>query len=373
MSSNDGDMDDGTHRGVSKLLARAAAADVRADRRLAVAVDDFFLPDESRLDERLRSALGGTLSALVAAVESAVRRHAARLLATRGVPELSIELETGDPVFSRLASAGLLRDVELMRELVGRARQDVLAEALPVDAPEDPDRASLLARLIQHPDSVVAAAAMALLAAESRRRGESEGLPTRTDLPAELHHRLVWWVAAALRERFVALADETPNGALPALDRALVEAATRSVSAHDEGDRLEAAAMRLAAALDARADELPPLLVEAIADRRPALFAALIAHALGVDHGDAREILLDPAADRLWLVLRALEVDRASIARIGLALSEADPRRDLDSFAEGLDDIAATPATDARAALAPLLLHPDYRAAMVALGRGGRA
>ncbi|MEO9132339.1 MAG: DUF2336 domain-containing protein [Sphingomonas sp.] len=369
MSSNDGDMVDGTQWGVSKLLLRAAAADVRADHRLAVAVDDFFLPEDSRLDDRLRVVLGSTLGALVAGVESTVRRHASRLLATRDAPDLAGELDGGAPVFSRLASAGLLRDTELMRELIGRARQDVLAEALPVDAPEDPDRASLLARLIQHPDSVVSGAAMALLAAEGRRRGETEGSPSRTDLPAELHHRLVWWVAAALRERFAELAGD----ALPALDRALVEGASRSIAAHDEGDRLEAVAMRLAAALDAHADELAPLLVETIADRRPALFAALIAHALGLEHGDAREILLDPGSDRLWLVLRALEVDRASIARIGLALSEADPRRDLDSFAEALDDIAATPGPDARAALAPLLLHPDYRAALLALGRGGRA
>ncbi|GAA0336182.1 hypothetical protein GCM10009087_53320 [Sphingomonas oligophenolica] len=128
--------------------------------------------------------------------------------------------------------------------------------------------------------------------------------------------------------------------------------------------------MRLAAALDAHADELAPLLAEALADHRPALFIALIAHAIGLDHADAREIVLDPDGDRLWLVLRALEIDRASIARIGLALSEADPRRNLDIFAETLEDVAATPPAEARAALAQLLLHPDYRAAMLALGRG---
>jgi hypothetical protein len=370
MSIDDCDIDDGTHRGVSQLLARAAAADARADHRLVVAIDDFFLADDARLDERVRVALGRTLAALVAAVESAVIRHGARLLASRDAPELSAALEASDtPVLDRLVSSGLVRDAELMRELVGRVRQDVLAVALPVEAPEDPDRASLLARLIQHPDTVVSAAAMALLAAESRRRGEADGQPSRTDLPAELHHRLVWWVAAVLRERFA----ETAGEALPALDRALVEAALRSVSAHDEGDRLEAVAMRLAAALDAHADELAPLLVESLADHRPALFIALIAHALGLDHADAREIMLDPDGDRLWLVLRALEIDRESIARIGLALSEADPRRNLDAFAETLDDIAATPSAGARAALAPLLLHPDYRAAMLALGRGAYA
>lgn len=370
MSSNDRDMDGGTQRGVSQLVARAAAADVRADQRLTVAIDDFFLAEDARLDERVRAALGATLAALVATVESGVRRHAARLLASRDASKLSGAL-ADDPlsVLGRLVATGLVRDADLMRELIGRTRQDVLGEALPVEAPEDPDRASLLARLIQHPDSVVASAAMTQLAAESRRRGESEGVPSHTDLPAELHHRLVWWVTAALRERFA----EEAGDMLPALDRALAEAAMRSVAAHDEGDRLEAAAMRLAAALDARANELAPLLVETLADHRPALFVAMLAHALGLDFEDAREIVLDPAADRLWLVLRALEIDRASIARIGLALTEADPRRDLDQFADSLDDIIATPAASARAALAPLLLHPDYRAALLALGRGARA
>ena len=333
MSIDDNDIDDGTHRGVNRLLARAAAADVRAERRLAVAIDDFFLPDEARLDERLRAALAGTLARLVAAVENTVRQHAARLLAAREAPDLSAALSGDDmPILDRLVSAGLVRDVDLMRELVGRVRQDVLARSLPVDAPEEPDHASLLARLVQHPDNVVATAAMGLLAAESRRQGESEGLPTSTDLPAELHHRLVWWITAALRERF----ETRAGGELPALDRALAEAAQRSVSAHDEGDRLEAAAMRLAAALDARAVELAPLLLEALADHRPALFIALIGHALGLDHADAREIVLDPAADRLWLVLRALEVDRASIAWIGTiaersatraAISTSSPKR----------------------------------------------
>ena len=364
-------MDDGTQRGVSQLLARAAAADLRADFRLAVAIDDFFLADEARLDDRLRAATATTVADLVGAVEAAIRQHGARLLASRDAPVLAEALASSEsPILDRLVSAGLMRDSDLMRELLGRVRQDVLADALPFEAPDDQDRASLLARLSRHADSVVASSAMALLAAESRRRLRPEaGQAARTDLPAELHHRLAWWVAAALREGLAQRAGDT----LGMLDRALAESAGRSIAAHDEGDRLEAAAMRLAAALDPRAEELSPLLVEALADRRLSLFIALLGHALGLDYADAREIVLDPAADRLWLVLRALELDREPIARIGLALCDADPRRDIDSFAEALDGIAATPAVSARAALAPLMLHPDYRAAMLALARGARA
>jgi hypothetical protein len=367
MSINRRDTKDDVREDIHGLLARAAAAIPRADHRLMVAIDDFFLPEDDRLDDRTRSALATAISGTTGAVETALRQHAARVLAGRGEPELARALIVDDvAVLDRLASAGLMRDGDIMRELVGRVRMDLLSEKLPIQAPDEPDRPSLLARLAQSTDSLISSGAMAMLSAESRRHsappGEAQGW---SDLPGELHHRLVWWVAAALRERNSERAGENVG----LLDRTLGEAALRQVGAHDEGDRVEAAAMRLAAAIDAHADELATLLIETLADRRLPLFVALIAHALGLDYGEAREITLDPDGDQLWPVLRALELDRAAIARIGLALAEADARRDLEIFADRLDSIAELSAADARIALAPLLLHPDYRAAMRSLAR----
>ena len=351
--------------GADKLLARAAAAEVRAYRGLSVAIDDFFLPEDARLDERTRSGLAGLLRGLVETVEGDVREHAVRLLHGRGESRLVVALNDPEAsVLARLWQSGLLRDPELMAELVARVRQELLGAALPTNAPDDPERPSLINRFVQHPDRVVAAGAMAVLIAESRRRGSPDaGQFTRTDLPAELHHRLVWWVAAALRERV---------GEGDALDRALSEAAQRSLAAYDEGDRLEATAMRFAAAIDAQPQELPGLLVESLADRRLVLFIALLGHALGVTYALARDIVLDSAADRLWLGLRALDLGREPIAQIGYALCEADPRRDLEDFADTLGTITAVGAQVAREALAPLKLHPDYRAAVVALERSTR-
>lgn len=368
MSTNVRDMDDGAQTAASLLIARATAADRRAHSRLTAAINDFFLPDDARLDDRMRGGIAAALTALVAGVEGALTQHAGRLLAARGEPELALRL-TGNtaPVLDRLVSAGLLRDTDLMRELIARVRQDVIGDALPAASPAELDAPSLLARLANHGDSVVAGAATALLAAESRRRSAFESA-MQSDLPAELHHRLVWWVAAALRERC-----DLAGDAVASLDKALAEAAVRSLSAHDEGDRLEAAAIRLAVAFEAGPHELSALLVEALGDRRIALFIAVLSHAVGLDYEQGRDIVSDADAGRLWLVLRALETDRQAIAQIGLALCEADPRRDLEDFADALDDIVAIPANLARDALAPLKLHPDYRAALSALMRGGRA
>ncbi|MEG3122814.1 DUF2336 domain-containing protein [Sphingomonas sp. GB1N7] len=372
MSTNVRDPDDGLLKGASLLIARATAADDRAYLRLAAAIDDFFLPEDARLDDRMRSGIAAALTALVAGVEGALTQHAGRLLVARAEPELALRLTSNTAsVLDRLVAAGLLRDSDMMRELIARVRQEVIGDALPstlpAASPAELDAPSLLTRLANHGDSVVAGAATALFAAESRRRGVVEGA-MQTDLPAELHHRLVWWVAAALRERCDASGDEVSQ-----LDKALAEAAVRSLSAHDEGDRLEAAAMRLAVAYEAGPQELPGLLVEALGDRRIALFIGVLSHAVGLDYEQGRDIVSDADAGRLWLVLRALETDRQAIARIGLALCEADPRRDLEEFADALDDIAAIPADRARVALAPLKLHPDYRAALSALTRGGAA
>jgi hypothetical protein len=349
--------------GASRLLARAAVADSRARSRLKAAIDDIFLPADARLDDRQRAAIDATFAALVATIEGELREHGARLLRARGDEPLAVALAEGGTTASRLWQAGLPRDPELMRELIARVRLDLFAELLPDVAQDDPDRPSLLPRLTEHADRVVAASAHAVMVADNRRRTADVG--GRTDLPAELHHKLVWWVAAALREPHAGRPD------VARLDRALAEAAQRNLAAQDEGERLEAVALRLAAALDPLPDELPALLVEALDDRRMALFVALLAQALGVPFDAAREIVLDVGGERLWLGCRALDLPRETIARIGLRLAEGDARRDLERFADELDHIAAIPADTARAAIAPLRLHPDYRAALDAL-RGER-
>jgi hypothetical protein len=347
-------------------VARAEDARLRAETRLTGMIADFSLDANARLDDRTRLLLAQVLGAIVGVIEWDIRRHAARLLAAGGATQAGeAMLRAGaESVLDRLTRAGLLRDEELMDELIARVRHDLIAASLPVEVAE-PDEASLLVRLAGVPDSVVASAASALLAAESRRRVSNEqGSVGGSELPAELHHRLVWWVAAAVRDGLQSVTRES--------DRAITDAAQRSLAAHDEGERPDAVAMRLAAALDARPNELPAVLVESIGDRRLSLFVAVLAHAVGIAFDQARAITLDPEGDRLWLALRAMDLDRPTIARIGFALSEADPRRDIEAFADALDSIVSVGVEDARATLVPLALSRDFRMALRALARTDR-
>jgi hypothetical protein len=239
-----------------------------------------------------------------------------------------------------------------MSELIAANRVTLLAEQLPADDGDD-ERPSLLVRLAESEDNVIAAASRALLA------GRSRATLTARDLPSPLRHRLVWWVAAALR----------PAGRADAsLDRVLAGAAQRCLAAIDEGDRATSIAARLAAALDPTAAELPDLLVEALGDRQLGLFIALLARATGLDGETARAVVLDPEGERLWSALRVLGLERPHIARIGWLLAEADPRRDLDAFADRLDVVAATDPAMAAATLHPLLLPGEFRRAIAVIG-----
>lgn len=346
------------------LRLRAAGARARAEAEAQVALADYLLPREGRLDDRTRTALDALLRRLTEGVAAEIREYAARQLVARHYSAIAeaLVVPAGSPV-ERLAQAGLLRDPALTGELIARVREDALGAGLRAQAPESPGQASLINRSIQNPDRVLASSALAVTIAEGRRRsGADSGRFAQAELPAALHRRLVWAVAAVLRER-CRIAEDS----LPRLDRALAEAAQRSLAAYDEGDRLESAAMRFAAALDAPPEGLGVLLVESLGDQRIAVFTALLAHALATPYEAARALVLDPRDDRLALALRSLDLGRERIAQIGYALCEADMRRDLERFADTLDIVMTLAPPEARDAIEPIRLDPDYCTALAAL------
>jgi hypothetical protein len=356
MSVNTVDMRDGIPVGADELLARAAATETRALALRRAVARDVAMPDEARLDDRTRTGIQALMQRLVAGIEHGILR----LLGSSADPALAGTL----PLLRR---AGLLADPDLVDELLARLRHDQLGEALATHAPLDPVRPSLISRFAEHPDAAVADAARELLLAESRRRSPEMG---RDGLHPDTHARIAWRVAAAMRTL-------AGNAADVHLDQRLCDAVHqlaadyRQLAAAD----LEAVAMRFAAALDPQRHEWPPLLVEALHDRRIVLFTALLAHAATLDYAAARALVLDPAPERLMLALHALGLPREARAQIGYALCEADPRRELERLADVLDALETLPQADAGAVLVGARLDGSYRAACATLARhaGGAA
>lgn len=336
------------------LSAQAAAAAAR-ERALAEATArDLAIPESLRLDERTRSAMLTALEQIVAAIEAGLRRA----VMPEGFPGIG-------PTLPLLHAAGLAADGVLVHELLACIRLDQLAAGLPHHAIEHPARPSLLNRLAEHPAPELADSARALLLAESRARSPEAG---RWRLPLALHRRLLWWVASAMREQAGPLAGVALDAALCAAVAAEYAVAERCAEA-----QVEAAALRLADAIAPEPRERARILLEALRDRHVSLFLALLARAADIAFADARALLLDPGAERLLLVLHALDLPREAIAELCFLLSDADPRRDLAALADAIDMLAALDPAGARDLLADLRLPSAYREARAALrGAGSR-
>ena len=128
----------------------------------------------------------------------------------------------------------------------------------------------------------------------------------QVDLPAELQHKLVWLVAAALRHYIV------QQHGLAAVDGAIEEEAAALIAGHDEG-----------AILEARGDapRPPPARARPARRRRCSraslaegmlpLFIAGLATLTGLEHDAAWEVIADPRGRGPALLLRAAGVGRA--------------------------------------------------------------
>ena len=354
--------------GADRLLADAARAADGARARLATALVDLFLPGDARLTDQQRIIMARILGGLVTAVEDEFRRLLIDALGDAATPELAAALATARveiaaPILER---ARVLRDGELVAVLLRRADEHRLALALRRSGQGRDEGAGLIDRLLAHQDAGIAAGGMALLIAESRRHDRfGEPVLARTDLPAELQHHMVWWVAAALRDYLVERHGVDPLAA----DRPLVTVATAMLAAYDEGDTLEGRAFDLAGRLR-NVDELDDmLLVEAVSEGRLALLAAALALRAGIDGASAWEMLADTAGSRLAVLLRAIDCPRDMAGAIMLRLTIADSRSEAE-LADNLDAFDLLPAEQARDALRPWRLDGDYRRAIAALAAG---
>jgi uncharacterized protein (DUF2336 family) len=217
----------------------------------------------------------------------------------------------------------------------------------------------LLIELIRDHDPIVADHAMALLVGQSRRVDSfSEPAAARTELSAELEHQLVWRVAAALRQYLIGTHRLDPVAA----DQAIVAASESLLGRYDEGDALEARAMRLARRLQTLRRLDDELVRRALSEGSFPLFLASLAVRASVGQAETWEIVSDPKGRGRVFLLKAGDVERTSAASIllELASSEEDVPSQVDLF--DVTDIAA-----AQDALRLWRFDPSYRESIAEL------
>jgi hypothetical protein len=326
--------------GAADLLASAHA-------RVAAAAADLALPAEARLSEWQRTTVSRLLADLLRRIEEELRSALAGTFEEAEVRAAlgSAHLPIAEPI---LAGGFALLDPPLTAALLRRAEEHRLRGA---------DGHALLGDLAGDDDQAVAAEAMGLLILESGRV-DRFGDPAvgRSDLSADIQHRLAWRVAAALR-RYLVRAQGVPAARA---DEALAAAVSGLLARYDEGAGAEATAYRLAHRLDELGRLDDRLLGGLLGGGLPVLVSALAVRTR-LDPADAWTLLADRRG--AILLLRAAGCGRETAANILLDLGAGEgalPGR-LDVF-DSLDAEAAA------AELAAWRADPAYRAAILEVG-----
>jgi uncharacterized protein (DUF2336 family) len=338
----------------------AARLLLAASQRRAVATTDLFLPESLRLSERQRSTVSSLLDKLVRTIEDELRASLAGSFAAEAALQAALASAHVQIALPLLSGSEALHDPELVAILLRRVEEHRIYRGS--------SRADdALQLLIADADPAIAAEAMAVLTGRSRRLDRfHDPVLARTELPADVQHRLVWTVAAALRRYLVEQHAIDPAVA----DAALASAAVALLGSYDEGDSLDARSVRLAQRLG-EADRLDgATFLSFLTGGTLPLFLAGLSVRTGLAYGSVWDVLSDPAARGLVYLLRAAGLARQDAAAILIALGMIP---DEAGLASAVDLFDVTSEAAARRALSLWSLDPAYRAAVLRMGASWKA
>lgn len=353
-----------SNRGNQGDAARLLLAAAR--ERFAVAAADLLLPDQARLTEWQRLTAAALLSRLVHGLEDDLRARLAERFEGHDALHAALASAHVPIALPILERAGALRDPDLSNVLVRRVEEHRYWKANAPASGSD----ELLFQLVRDADEEIAAEAMELVIARSRRFDRfQEPAMGAVELPAELQHKLVWTVAAALRHYIV------QHHQVAAVDAAIEQAASAQIAAYDEGATLEARAVRLAQRLHAAGRLEGDLLARTLAEGMLPFFIAGLGARAGLDYAAAWEVLADPRGRGPALLLKAAAIGREPAAAILLLLASRGP---LVSGAEGeaatsqLELFDTLDEASARDVLRLWQADPAYRASVARLSTRAR-
>jgi uncharacterized protein (DUF2336 family) len=315
---------------VQSLLVLAADRSSGARKTLMDTIVDYFLPEETRLTEHERALMGDIMGKLVTTVEADVRRHLSTKLAAQqtDLPDLVAFLANDEIDIARplLEKSSILRDPTLIEIVKARTDEHRLAIAIRdsvsselADALIAHGSTDVVEALIRNDDAQLSRRAMEYLVAESRRIDRfREPLLNRSDLPADLAHRMYWWVSAALRHRIL----KTFKIDDAVLDAAIADSARQAIADVDEGNGVQARAQKLARRLMETRELTDLFLLNTLRQQRMTLFIAGLAERGGLMYKTASRVVMDRGFESFIVLARGIGVGRDTVTSIVLLLAD---------------------------------------------------
>ena len=335
-----------------------------ARERFAVAATDLLLPDSVRLTEWQRLTAAGLLERIVRGIEDSLRSRLALSFQDHEALHAALSSAHVPIALPILERAQVLRDAELSNVLVRRVEEHRFWKKAATE------RDSYLFELVRDHDDEIAGEAMAVVIARSRRFDRFQDPAVgQIELPADLQHKLVWMVAAALRQYI------SQQHVVPAVDAAVEEAATALVADYDEGESLEAHALRLSQRLHASGRLDGGALARIASEGVLPFFIAGLSILCALDHVATWEVLSDPRGRGPALLLRAAGIARDDAAAILLALNGRGPfisGIEGDAVAEQLELFDTVDQGAACDVLRLWQAHPSYRASVARISTRAR-
>jgi uncharacterized protein (DUF2336 family) len=310
-------------------LARDSSSQGRG--ALLNAITDLYEKTEYSQSDAERELMVDILGQLVGDIETAVRRDLAeRLSANDHAPrELIVMLandaiEVAKPI---LLQSAVLEDpdlVEIVRQRTAEHRLTVATRASvsePVsDALVGSGDEDAIETLLRNPRAEISRVASEYLVAESQKVDRfQKPLLARADLPADLAHRMFWWVSAALRRYIVENFEVEVEG----LDGEIEQAVQAMAKEPAHFGRRPSHAEQLVARLVDLGEFNELFLVQSLRHQHVSVFIAGIAHMAGVDMSMARRIIFDKGGEALTLTCKAIGMDRANFAAVFLRIRKA--------------------------------------------------
>lgn len=310
-------------------LARLRSDEGRAE--LFAVIGDLFHDRNDVLSAQERALMLDILEKLMRDVARDVRRRLAlRLADAPGLPrELAVllandEIDVATPILMRSTA---LQDVDLIEVIRHRSRQHILAVAMRRDVSsnvsdalvESGDR-DVIRTLLENQDAQISRITLAYLVEQSKSVDEfQEPLVRRRDLPAELAKRMVYWVAAALRQALVERFEIDVN----LLDDRLEPVAREEAEAAAAEAETDTAAAVLSRALGDARTLTPRLLLQTLRKGEIQLFEAMFAEMCGLRLKLVNRIVYEPGGQGLAVAARGIGLNREEYATIFLLTRRA--------------------------------------------------